>query len=314
MKKVIFSFLILGLCAIAISCNGQPKKTKIAYIGNTQDQPFYKSLTNGIKKELAKRDVTVDFFSATHQKDFASQEEFITQVIQKKYSAVIIYPVDFQKMISSIAKLEQAKIPYVFIDTAIDPNDLTMRLQYNCGYVATDNLLVGKEAFQLIQSQKAKSVLLVRGVPEHRSSSDREDGFLSEMKNQNPHIRATIITGDWDTNQAYQEMKKLSGSKKLDFDAIFAFDDDMALGIAKFYKEKKLQRPYIVSVDGSELGQKGLLEGDIDAIIVQATELMGTEALHRAISCLEDSQKSPINTMTPSILMKKSQSLEQNEK
>lgn len=288
------------------------KGLKFAYIAKQRDQSFHEGIVNGIQKEMAKKHVSVEIFSAQNQHDVETQRQLIREFAKsKKYDGVMICPNDSQALIQDVAELDKAGIPFLFIDTALVESDVTRSFTNNCGFVGTDNVAVGKRALEYIMGRiKSGKILMIRGIPEHRSSSDREIGFVDEVKKYPEFETIGFLQGDWKTDTAYKSFTELMQKNTTNIDAVFAYNDHMALGVSQYYDEHpSLKRPIIVGVDGTVVGQKGLLENKIDAIVVQATELMGIDGLNRIMSCLDD--RTSRDVMTPVTLLTASSSLQQ---
>lgn len=292
------------------------KKKKYLFIAKEREQSFHEVLMTGVKKEMVKLHVDVDFKAAKNQGDIGSQKEFLRQAIAtRKYDGIMLCPNDSKALLEDIKKLNGADIPYVIIDTALENSTDTQDLKNDCGYVGTDNLEVGRMAMRFISDRvKGGRVLMVRGIHQHRSSIDRENGFLEEM-NKLPSFRVIhFLQGEWKKKETYNAFLKFTKNSSENPDAIFAYNDYMALGISQYYDQNpKLKRPIIVGVDGTVVGQKGLLEGKIDAIVVQTAELMGIDGLRRIHECVSRSPIRKIQHFTPVTLLTSTTALKRME-
>lgn len=298
-------FIVILFLGLNLGCKTKTEvkntQVKFAYIAKQREQSFHEGIVNGIKKEMAKKHLVVDVFAAKHQKDIQSQKDFLNQIVQeKKYQGVMICPNDSQALTDDIAKLDEAGIPYLFIDTPLVESEKTKAFHKNCGYVGTDNFLVGEKAVEFIsETITSGNVLMVRGNHQHRSSIDREEGFLRKLKKYPSLNIIGYLQGHWRTDVAYEDFKKFMQTNTQKIHAVFAYNDHMALGISQYYEENHLERPIIIGVDGTVVGQKGLLEKKIDAIIVQATELMGIEGLKRIQECSKEHIVQDKRILTP---------------
>lgn len=321
MKPVIFKMIPCMLIALVLGgCENGTRENKseglkFAYIAKQREQSFHEGIVNGIKKEMAKKHVEVDIFAANDQHDVATQRKLIQQfAASKEYDGVMICPNDSEALTPDIAELDKKGIPFLFIDTALVENETTRAFSNYCGFIGTDNAAVGKMALQYITEHiKSGKILMMRGIQEHRSSSDREVGFVEALKSYPEFEIIEFLRGDWKTDFAYQNFVEYMKGNTQVIDAVFAYNDHMALGVSQYYDEHpNLKRPIIVGVDGTVVGQKGLLEKKIDAIVVQATELMGIDGLNRITSCVGDRTKQ--DKMTPVTLLTATTALQRSEK
>lgn len=317
--------LLIAVCILNLLLSCQNGKSgaeesglKFAYIAKQRDQSFHEGIVNGIKKEMAKKHVEVDIFAAKNQHDIETQRKLILEFAKnKKYDGIMICPNDSEALTKDIAELDNAGIPFLFVDTPLVSNEVTQSFKNYCGFVGTDNVAAGRMALNyIVEHLSGGNILMMRGIHEHRSSSDRELGFMDEIKKHPNFKTLKFLNGDWKTDLAYQNFSKFMETNSEQIDAVFAYNDHMALGISQYYDEHKdLKRPIIVGVDGTVVGQKGLLENKINAIVVQATELMGIDGLNRIIECKnEPKPRREVTVSTPVTLLTATTALQRTEK
>lgn len=295
----------------------ETKSKKYAFIAKERDQSFHEFLMTGVRKEMAKLHVDVDFMAAKNQSDIESQKKFVQNIIDSKnYDGVMLCPNDSKALLPDVQKLNDAGIPFLIIDTALDDSVITKNFQKNCGYVGTNNLEVGRMAMRFIADKLDEGqILMVRGVHEHRSSLDRENGFLEEMNKKTGFKTIGFLDGEWKVKETYAALAEFMEHSSQVPDAVFAYNDYMALGISQYYEEHpKLKKPIIIGVDGTVVGQRGLLEGKIEAIVVQTAELMGSDGLRRLDACLSNSSIQELELFTPVTLLTATTALKRLEK
>jgi len=314
--KVLALLVMMQVVGCSLFFTKADESDRYAYIAKQKQQSFHDGIVNGIKKEMAVRHLDVDVFYAKHQKDLESQRGFIEKVIADgRYKGVMICPNDSEELTNDIEKLDDAGIPFVVIDTPLKESEVTRSFKNYCGYVGTDNFLVGEKALHYIGERlNSGSIVMVRGIHSHRSSLDREVGFVDALVKYPQFSIASFIVGDWATEPAYRAYLDLMKTKAGDVDAVFAYNDHMALGVSRYYDGRPaLKRPLIVGVDGTVVGQRGLLENKIDAIVVQATELMGIDGLRMVVECANGNKVIPKDTLTPVTMITATRSLERSD-
>jgi len=109
------------------------------------------------------------------------------------------------------------------------------------GYIATEYLLnLGHSA-----------ILFIQGVPYIDSSKERFNGYKRALKDKkikfNPDF---ILSGDFLVDSGYLSMKKYLEENGLNFTAIFAANDQMAIGAIKALNDKSIVVPDEVSIVG----------------------------------------------------------------
>ncbi|SKA12853.1 transcriptional regulator, LacI family [Pilibacter termitis] len=106
------------------------------------------------------------------------------------------------------------------------------------GKVSTDNEKAAMEVTQYLQDIGYKKILFINGRKGAAVSIAREKGYRCAV--ETPHI----IYADYDEEIAYK--KTLELLEDLQFDAIFAASDMMAIGVIKALRTKKLEKKIAV--------------------------------------------------------------------
>ena len=126
-----------------------------------------------------------------------------------------------------------------------DPHKLnvdTVKIDnFGGGYMATEHLL----------NLGHSSILIIQGVPFIDSSKERFNGYKRALKNKGIKINNQfILNGNFTVNSGYSSVKKYLDDYGLDFSAIFATNDQMAIGAIKALNDKGISVPEEVSIVG----------------------------------------------------------------
>jgi DNA-binding LacI/PurR family transcriptional regulator len=127
----------------------------------------------------------------------------------------------------------------------------TAPLAINIPSVGVENLQATKAIMRhLIEIHNRRKIVLLRGLPTHEDSIVREIGFKSVLAENNiPFNPNLVYPGNFDRDIAYQSVQELL-KKKTEFDAIFACDDEAAIGAMAALTEAGIDVPNQVSVVG----------------------------------------------------------------
>jgi LacI family transcriptional regulator len=126
-----------------------------------------------------------------------------------------------------------------------DPHGLkvdTVKIDnFRGGYIATEYLLkLGHSA-----------ILFVQGVPYIDSSKERFNGYKKALKDKGIKFNSDfILSGDFFVESGYSSIKKYLDKYGLNFSAIFASNDQMAMGVVKALNDKGISVPNNISVIG----------------------------------------------------------------
>jgi ribose transport system substrate-binding protein len=154
-------------------------------------------------------------------------------------------------------------------------------------------------------------ILMMRGNHTQKTSIDREKGFLAEIRKSDQFNISSYLSGYWEIEPAFNAISTYMKTSHKMPDAVFAYSDSMAIGVSRYFQSKGFkQRPLIVGVDGVLLGQQAVLEGRIDASVVQAPEVMGETALNELTKCIHGKQTESAVRLTPVTLLKANRTLE----
>ena len=190
MRKLLF--LLVALC-LAISCtksngpNGK-KKLTIAVIPKGTTHEFWKSIHAGSIKaanELTAQgtDVEVIWKGPIREDDREQQIQVVEGFAAQGVSGIVLAPLDNRALVRPVSEAGRAGVPTVIIDSGLESNDFV-------SFVATDNrkggTLAADRMGQLLNG-KGK-VLVLRYAEGSASTTEREEGFISEIKQKFPEI------------------------------------------------------------------------------------------------------------------------------
>ncbi len=309
-------FFPLAIVLAISACHSAPEKSigiQIAYIAKIPQESFHDGILNGIQKTASKLRIQVDFFPAESQQDVQTQKYRLQEIARNKnYEGVILAPNDSQALLDDVRALDDAGIWFILVDTPLLELPTGGTPAHNCGFVGTDNVLAGRLAARFASSELSKgNILMMRGNHKHRSSIDREKGFLEEIAKYPQFKITSYVSGYWETEAAFNATSDYMKHPTKLPDVVFAYSDPMAVGVSTYFLSKEIkQRPIIIGVDGVLLGQQSILEGKIDASVVQAPEVMGETALKNLVTCINNNHSEHIEILTPVTLLKASKTLE----
>lgn len=312
----IYHFVLCTVLTSFMACQKpvmSEQKISIAYVAKLKNETFHDGIAKGIQEEGIRKKIRIDMFFGKSQQDLIGQKKYLREIVAaKKYNAVMLAPNDSTALIEEIKMLDEANLPFILIDTPLAETPVTTGFSNDCGFVGTNNILAGQLAAQFIMNEAdGGNYILMRGNHKHRSSIDREEGFLKEIQKSNNWKFVTNLDGWWEENSAYRVYSDYMKQIDRKVDAVFAYNDPMAMGVSRYYDENpQLTRPIIVGVDGVLLGQRGVLQKKISASVVQSPEIMGKVGLRNLLQCLGSDGTSRNVVLTPVTLLKASLALD----
>jgi LacI family transcriptional regulator len=160
----------------------------------------------------------------------------------------------------------------------------------------------------LIVQHQRRRILLMRGRPHQEDSYWRETGYNSALiANGIPLDPQLIIAGDFEREVAYQSLTQfLRNRKQVAFDAVFAGNDDAAIGVIKALQDNGYRIPEDISVVGfDDLRLSGFLTPPLTTVRAP-TELVGRIAAEQLFSLINEQHLSGTTVLPTEIIIRRS--------
>jgi DNA-binding LacI/PurR family transcriptional regulator len=175
--------------------------------------------------------------------------------------------------------------------------------------VTVENLEISRMLVDhLINVHGKRRILFLRGPIHQEDSIKREAGYKAALQNNGIAIEeALILNGDFERDIAYEVMNEfLRDGKRNSFDAIFAGDDDAAIGVLKSLHEHGIRIPEDVAVTGfDDLGFASFLNPPLTTVRAP-TEKVGRIATECLFGILEDHPSDEVVILPTEIIFRRS--------
>ena len=255
---------------------------------------------NQAKKDLEKAHpgLKVTVKTAANASEQANQLQDL--VTATKINTLVIFPFESAALTKPVAQVK-AKGTYV---TVVDRGLTDTSAQD--AYVSGDNTAFGRiPAEYLAKALNGKgNIVALRGIPT-TIDNERMDAFNAVMK-QHPGIKVLDAKhGNWNRDDAFKVMQDYLTRFK-EIDAVWAADDDMAVGVLKAIEQAKRKDIKIV-FGGAGMKQmvKTLMDGSNP--LIQANVSYSPKFIYDAIKLTAEArikgQKLPEKTIIPSVLI-----------
>ena len=190
MKKYILLFA-LTMTVVMLGCTGGQKSLKkftIAVVPKGTTHAFWKSIYAGATKAANDYkgqgiDVNLIWKGPLREDDREQQIQVVEGFVSQGVDGIVLAPLDRVALARPIEEAKRAGIPSVIMDSGLDSDQIT-------SFVATDNKKGGTLAADRlgeILGGKGK-VIMLRYAEGSASTTDREEGFLQEIKAKYPGI------------------------------------------------------------------------------------------------------------------------------
>ena len=245
---------------------------------STQNNPFFVALKDGAQKEAAVDGYTLTVVDA--QDDPAKQISSVEDLIQKKVSVILLNPTDSSALAGAVNEANNEHIPVITLDRSVDGGQVVT-------HIASDNVAGGDNAAKfLIKALDNKgNVIELQGVPGTSAARDRGEGFDDGIKGSGLKIIAQQ-PANFDRAQGLSVTENLLQGHP-DVQAIFAQNDEMALGAVRALDGAKRANVLVVGFDGTPDGIQAVKDGKIAAIVAQQPQLIGQLGVKSAKSVID---------------------------
>ena len=276
------------LCTSLTACNrdsggnnaaGDSANKSITFALSTQANSFMVKMREGAQKKADELGLTINFQDASD--DSATQANQLANAAATGAGAVIVNPTDSDAMAPAVKQLTDAKIPVVAVDRAVNNAEVS-------SYIASDNVGGGKQAAKALSEaiHGEGEILVLQGKTGSSASRERGQGFDEGLKDS-PNIKVVAKQ-----TAEFERVKGLDVTTNLlqahpNVKAIFAENDEMALGAIEALGDKAGKDVIVVGFDGVEDALKAIKEGTMYASIAQQPADMAAQAVGRGFKAAQ---------------------------
>lgn len=268
---------------------------KIALSLSDTHNPFFVLLQTGAQKAADLFGVRLTVTDARNED--AQQLADIQGFVKQKVEAIIINPTNTDMVAPGVELANAANIPVITVDRKSSGGVILC-------HIASDNRTGGRRAAEYLVGKlggKAR-VVEIEGIPGTSAGHDRGVGF-NEVLSAYPGI--TVVdrgVGGFDRERAKKAMEEILG-RGVAFDAVFAHNDQMILGVLDALQASGTSRPCVlIGFDGIPEAVTEIHNGKLAATIVQQPETMGEMAVRSAVEGLRGEIPPPVKLVEVELL------------
>ncbi|HSE24149.1 MAG TPA: substrate-binding domain-containing protein [Pyrinomonadaceae bacterium] len=279
MIKLFPLLLLVSLCLLS-GCTKQngKKKFTIAVIPKGTTHEFWKSIHAGSNKAAGEMsamgiDTEVIWKGPIREDDREEQIKVVEGFAAQGVSGLVLAPLDNRALVRPVADAGSAGVPTVIIDSGLETDDIV-------SFVATDNrkggVLAADRLGQLLNG-KGK-VILLRYAEGSASTTEREEGFLGEIKQKYPDIQ--LISTDQYAGATRDTAKRASENLLNRFgdevQGIFTPNESSTAGMLSALQDiGKAGKVQFVGFDNSQLFIDAMRADQLHGVVVQNPFNMG---------------------------------------
>ncbi len=158
----------------------------------------------------------------------------------------------------------------------------------------------------LIEKHGRRRIVFLQGPEEHEDSHWRERGHREALESHGiPFDPGLIATGNFDEEQAYIAIQQML-AEGIEFDAVFAGDDDAAIGVYRALKTAGRIIPDDVAVVGFDDVSFARYISPALTTVRAPIEEVGREAVRRLVSLMNGQQAGALTLMRTELVVRES--------
>jgi galactofuranose transport system substrate-binding protein len=249
------------------------KKLSVGFSQVGAESAWRTAETKSIRGEAEKRGVDLKFADAQGKQ--AQQIQALTSFIAQKVDAIVLAPVVETGWDVVLTQAKEANIPVILVDRGIKTGDESLYTTL----IASDFVEEGRMAAEWLakKTNGKANVYELQGSTGAAPAIDRKKGF-EEVLQKYPDMKIIKSqSADFTRAKGKEVMEAFIKSDREQIQAVYAHNDDMALGAIQALDEAGMnpgKDVTLISVDGVKGAFEAMVAGKLNAT-VECNPLMG---------------------------------------
>ena len=230
------------------------------------DNPWRIAETQSLKDEAAKRGISLVVTDAQGQT--AKQVSDVEDLIARRVNLILLAPREFEGLAPALQAAKAANIPVILVDRAAagKPGEDYVTL------LASNFVEQGRRAAEWLATATNGQAKIVElsGTPGSSVAADRAKGFREGIAKHPGMQIVASQTGNFSRAQGDRVMQNIAQSLGKQITAVYAHNDEMALGAIQALKaagRKPGTDVTVVSVDGQRAALEAIDRGEMGATV-----------------------------------------------
>ena len=257
---------LLATVTLAGCARKQADEYVVGFSQMESDNPYRIAETKSLRDEAAKRGMQLVVTDA--QGETAKQVSDVEDLIARRVNLILLAPRTFDGLTPALQAAKAASIPVILVDrsAAGTPGEDYVTV------LASDYVAQGRRAAEWLAKTTNGTARIVElsGTPGASVAADRAKGFR-EVIAKHPGMQIVASqTGDFSRAEGERVMRNLAQAMGARISAVYAHNDEMALGAVQALRSAGLEpgkAVTIVSVDGQRAALEAIERGEIGATV-----------------------------------------------
>ncbi|WP_298496386.1 ABC transporter substrate-binding protein [uncultured Maritimibacter sp.] len=259
-RRDIFKGAALGLAVVATPVVAQDEETKVIGVAiPSATHGFMGGLNYHAQEAIARLEETypqLEFVLATAGDAGTMVNDIEDMVATRNIDALVVLPFESEPLTSPVQAVADAGIWVTVVDRGLSVPGIEDL------YVAGDNTGFGRVAGEYFAENLSEgdNIVVLRGIPT-TLDNERVDAFSAAIEGSGINV-LDMQHGNWNRDDAFNVMQDYL-SKYDDIDAVWASDDDMAIGVLEAIAQAgREEEMWVVGGAGMKEIIARIMEGD----------------------------------------------------
>ncbi len=247
--------------------DGGGKKT-VAFAQMENTGPWRIAETNSMKSEAEKRASQYNFVYTDAQSTTAKQVSDVEDLIARKVSAIFLAPREAEGFSATFQAAKAANIPVILIDREASGTPGTDFVTV----IKSDFVKEGQRAGEWLAKQTGgkAGIVELKGTTGSSVANDRSKGFTDEIGKSGDMKIIASQDANFTRAEGQKVMENIIQAKGKEITAVYAHNDEMALGAIAALKAAGMnpgKDVMVISIDGQKLALEAIIKGEMNATV-----------------------------------------------
>ncbi|WP_039046379.1 ribose ABC transporter substrate-binding protein RbsB [Plesiomonas shigelloides] len=275
--KKLATVVSAALLSASLTGNALAKDT-LAMVVSTLNNPFFVTMKEGAEKKA--NELGYNLIVLDSQNDPAKELANVEDLTVRGVKVLLINPTDSAAVANAVAMANRSNLPVITLDRGAEKGKVV-------SHIASDNVAGGKMAGDFIAEKLGKQakVIELEGIAGTSAARERGAGFKKAIEAHQLQLLAAQ-PADFDRTKGLNVMENLLAAQP-QVQAVFAQNDEMALGALRALQAAGKESVLVVGFDGTEDGIKAVQRGKLAATIAQQPDQIGSIGVETADKVLK---------------------------
>lgn len=305
MKKfLLLSLVVIMTAGLMTGIAGAQDTFKIGYSCNNFNDTFQTFIEDHARAFAEENGIEYTYADAGE--DILKQQDQIKAFIAEGVDAIVVVPVDTSATEPIIDITKEAGIPVVFVNRNPFSEIAVEDIPENGYYVGSESIDAGlfqaEYLVELLGTEEPVGYAILVGLLSNEAAVARTEGNKQILDEYPNYTLLAEKNGDWQRDQGLTITENWLTAYGAELKAILANNDEMALGALEALEANGREEVIVMGVDLIDDAKTAILDGRLDASVLQDAKGQGEGAMKIALAILSGEEVEKL-TMIPYVLV-----------